>query len=207
MLFLSFFFFNNTATTEIYPLSLHDALPISFEYPTIADVILRIAYTAESDEALRSKVEQAQGTLAQYLSTAGITRVFSLRHEFADAWHKLVRIPLGTGVDITLNERHLPFFISNQTLAAGDIAILLRKPTTLADPQLDFDGNSLQSFPVESVTGLPAKGLSNVSVLGKHTLKVQNSGQIGPGTGAPPPVIDEMKLSDILLRVTFRIAA
>src|SRR5256885_12403035 len=25
---LSFFFFNDTATTEIYPLSLHDALPI-----------------------------------------------------------------------------------------------------------------------------------------------------------------------------------
>src|SRR5260221_969882 len=32
MLFL-FFFFNDTATTEIYPLSLHDALPIS---PTCA---------------------------------------------------------------------------------------------------------------------------------------------------------------------------
>src|SRR5260370_22697494 len=27
--FLSFFFFNDTATTEIYTLSLHDALPIS----------------------------------------------------------------------------------------------------------------------------------------------------------------------------------
>src|SRR5258708_35872612 len=27
-LFFSFFFFNDTATTEIYPLSLHDALPI-----------------------------------------------------------------------------------------------------------------------------------------------------------------------------------
>src|SRR2546422_768667 len=27
--FVSFFFFNDTATTEIYPLSLHDALPIS----------------------------------------------------------------------------------------------------------------------------------------------------------------------------------
>src|SRR2546430_15757388 len=126
-MYLFFFFFNDTATTEIYTLSLHDALPIydagvfeftfrderfmpfegagaisvwelslpenlrPFEYHTIADVILRIAYTAESDEALRSKVEQAQGTLAQYLSTAGITRVFSLRHEFADAWHKLVR--------------------------------------------------------------------------------------------------------------------
>src|SRR5258707_3622816 len=28
-----FFFFNDTATTEIYTLSLHDALPISFESP------------------------------------------------------------------------------------------------------------------------------------------------------------------------------
>jgi len=28
--FLFFFFFNDTATTEIYTLSLHDALPISF---------------------------------------------------------------------------------------------------------------------------------------------------------------------------------
>src|SRR3989442_2624189 len=29
LLFYSCFFFNDTATTEIYPLSLHDALPIS----------------------------------------------------------------------------------------------------------------------------------------------------------------------------------
>src|SRR2546430_10275539 len=29
-----FFFFNDTATTEIYPLSLHDALPISSAAPT-----------------------------------------------------------------------------------------------------------------------------------------------------------------------------
>src|SRR2546430_3329037 len=28
-----FFFFNDTATTEIYTLSLHDALPISFCFP------------------------------------------------------------------------------------------------------------------------------------------------------------------------------
>src|SRR2546422_11209577 len=28
-----FFFFNDTATTEIYTLSLHDALPISYDWP------------------------------------------------------------------------------------------------------------------------------------------------------------------------------
>src|SRR5256885_15499907 len=32
-LLLKFFFFNDTATTEIYTLSLHDALPISHPHP------------------------------------------------------------------------------------------------------------------------------------------------------------------------------
>src|SRR2546430_13582435 len=32
--FSVFFFFNDTATTEIYTLSLHDALPISSGYPS-----------------------------------------------------------------------------------------------------------------------------------------------------------------------------
>src|SRR5438477_4116081 len=34
---LSFFFFNDTATTEIYTLSLHDALPISPDTLRLAD--------------------------------------------------------------------------------------------------------------------------------------------------------------------------
>ena len=40
--FLSFFFFNDTATTEIYTLSLHDALPIS----------LREVLTIKSDDII-----------------------------------------------------------------------------------------------------------------------------------------------------------
>src|SRR2546426_10244189 len=35
-IFSLFFFFNDTATTEIYTLSLHDALPISAEVPLCA---------------------------------------------------------------------------------------------------------------------------------------------------------------------------
>ena len=37
----SFFFFNDTATTEIYTLSLHDALPISTA-PSLTDRILAV---------------------------------------------------------------------------------------------------------------------------------------------------------------------
>src|SRR3954470_20153255 len=36
--YLLFFFFNDTATTEIYPLSLHDALPIFLGFRRVVDV-------------------------------------------------------------------------------------------------------------------------------------------------------------------------
>src|SRR3712207_9518574 len=37
-----FFFFNDTATTEIYTLSLHDALPISLDHLQHQDVLERV---------------------------------------------------------------------------------------------------------------------------------------------------------------------
>src|SRR2546426_6970110 len=46
----SFFFFNDTATTEIYTLSLHDALPISFTPP----------HTCERPDPLPSTVSNRQ---------------------------------------------------------------------------------------------------------------------------------------------------
>src|SRR2546430_7250401 len=36
-----FFFFNDTATTEIYTLSLHDALPISYQPTAKGDLVMR----------------------------------------------------------------------------------------------------------------------------------------------------------------------
>src|SRR5436190_14921926 len=39
MFLLLLFFFNDTATTEIYTLSLHDALPISDEHELFASVV------------------------------------------------------------------------------------------------------------------------------------------------------------------------
>src|SRR2546430_7538234 len=44
LLFFLFFFFNDTATTEIYTLSLHDALPISRLTATASSPCLDIPY-------------------------------------------------------------------------------------------------------------------------------------------------------------------
>src|SRR4051794_41336567 len=53
----SFFFFNDTATTEIYTLSLHDALPISTGSSTSNSVLLDVGWapSIESSRRLRSE--------------------------------------------------------------------------------------------------------------------------------------------------------
>src|SRR3989442_4796498 len=44
MLFLCFFFFNDTATTEIYTLSLHDALPICARPSALMRVLIAFLF-------------------------------------------------------------------------------------------------------------------------------------------------------------------
>src|SRR5215813_15516986 len=56
-MFLFFFFFNDTATTEIYTLSLHDALPISRTSVTIPLASRRVwAYGSSRREIGRAHV-------------------------------------------------------------------------------------------------------------------------------------------------------
>src|SRR2546430_16784104 len=56
-----FFFFNDTATTEIYPLSLHDALPICENAASVA--------TAVSSMTLRSCAKLARSAAKDRKST------------------------------------------------------------------------------------------------------------------------------------------
>src|SRR2546430_11660243 len=53
----SFFFFNDTATTEIYTLSLHDALPISGEIELSVAVGIR---TGELEERPRRRMQHVR---------------------------------------------------------------------------------------------------------------------------------------------------
>src|SRR5258708_29830721 len=53
MEFLVFFFFNDTATTEIYTLSLHDALPISLRAGWVAEVNQALASGAGASRLVR----------------------------------------------------------------------------------------------------------------------------------------------------------
>src|SRR4028119_1606868 len=82
LLFSCFFFFNDTATTEIYTLSLHDALPISVDP---LEPINRGVY--QFNDALDRAIDRKSGS-------AGMPRpisyaVFCLKKKNArEAWHR-----------------------------------------------------------------------------------------------------------------------
>src|SRR5258708_12020744 len=88
-----FFFFNDTATTEIYTLSLHDALPIypakarallnAAGYPAVNGVRFHITMKTSTDENTRLMVAVMQ----QQLRDVGIAldiRTFEFATFFAD---------------------------------------------------------------------------------------------------------------------------
>ena len=77
LLYCTFFFFNDTATTEIYTLSLHDALPISTgEYETLGGYITakigkipqpQEKYTIDNFEILIAKADHIKIDLVKLI--------------------------------------------------------------------------------------------------------------------------------------------
>src|SRR2546427_7601474 len=60
-----FFFFNDTATTEIYTLSLHDALPICWRWPWLSPATARGAQSARPRLASRRSEEHTSELQSQ----------------------------------------------------------------------------------------------------------------------------------------------
>src|SRR3712207_8176998 len=70
-----FFFFNDTATTEIYTLSLHDALPISMATKPLRSTGMAMAITCS---AIRSKRSSSLAQEASSNFAPSATRSFTL---------------------------------------------------------------------------------------------------------------------------------
>jgi hypothetical protein len=113
-----------------------------FDYGTISDVVLRISYTAEYDETLRTSVDVALGgaanSLGQRLQSEGLPLLLSLRRDLPAAWRKFVTMPAGTDVEVTIDERHLPVIIAGWL---GGRA--LRDTNPAKKPKISFETKSI----------------------------------------------------------------
>lgn len=99
-----------------------------FDYNTISDVIIHISYTAKDDGVFKIAVEnQIVDTLKDFAATVGLFRLFSLKHEFPNAFHKLLN-PSGavqtTEFDVT--KQHFPYFLADEEKLISGVTVYLK---------------------------------------------------------------------------------
>ncbi len=94
--------------------------PCQFEYDTISDVILHIRYTArEGGELLRRRAMANLQTRIQAAEAAGSIRLFSIRHDFPNAWAKFKQSSTDPETELAsltleLRPEHYPFWAQGQ---------------------------------------------------------------------------------------------
>jgi Tc toxin complex TcA C-terminal TcB-binding domain len=191
-------------------------LPASFrqfDYQTINDVILGIAYTAEEDGVLRQTVEQlaadVEGSILNLLSNEPLGRLFSLRQDFSTAYSRLLHSPPGTPVTIEITDKYFPAFLGGRELDVTSATLVVRPvaDATVGGLTLKLDGANQTGFAAGAELGdLPSKDVSSVlsaGIVGEHTIEVVAAGDLAPE--APEPgddsALDDDKLADILLYV------
>ncbi|MEM6830336.1 MAG: hypothetical protein AAF551_07450, partial [Bacteroidota bacterium] len=166
--------FEGAGAISRWRLELPDAFR-QFDYDTISDVIMHLSYTScEGGQTLKSA---AQEHLETYVSDAeelsqeqGLFRMFSLKHEFPNEWHRLLQELDGEAPYLfrlgNLEER-LPFFANSKQVSAltvdsfrlfsstGDVSVNFRRVD--APEQLDEAGNLL---PAPISNGIATSGLT-----------------------------------------------
>lgn len=81
-----------------------------FDYNTISDVIFHVSYTAEFDGTFKDAVETSLKTVLNSLNGIGLSRVFSMRHDFPLELNKLNTAGNSADVIFELSKAHFPYF-------------------------------------------------------------------------------------------------
>ncbi len=186
-----------------------------FDYGTISDVGMTISYTARYDGVLRDAIEDPAGAggLIASLAQTPLKRAFSLSRDFPAAFERLLGSPAGTPVDVTIDDRHLPLFVSDLqvTLASAELVLEITDGPVGAFA-VDLNGTTVDGFPEipdprpagAPVGGLPAKRAEAAlagGILGEHTLSISAFGGLAAAGGAAG--IDRARLRDIILLVSY----
>ena len=112
-----------------------------FDYNTISDVILHVRYTArEGGATLQDEVEKeltdALNAMALDETESGLDRLFSLRHDFPNEWHRLLYPPGASDVQavtLPLVAERFPFAFQGQGITVDHIEIFIKVTPVFRD--------------------------------------------------------------------------
>ncbi len=189
-----------------------------FDYGTINDVVLRLAYTAKSDGAFRDAIEAqnaaVEGTILNALSNAPLPRVVSLRNEFSNTLNRLLHSPTDTDAKLILTAAHLPYFLNGRDVTVSSAKLVLRTNIegNLGAVVFDVNGQATGAFTADpTVGGLPSVNVTAAfagGLLAEHTIQLTNAGNLAPENPVPgdPSALDQSKLLDVALVLELTVA-
>jgi len=106
----------------------------SFDYNTISDVIFHVSYTAEYDGVFKDSVENSLKAVLNILHGQGLSRIFSLRHDFPNDWYKLNNANDAADLVLELRREHFPYFANVDAIkSVGAKVFILNKDNVLAE--------------------------------------------------------------------------
>jgi len=187
-----------------------------FDYNTINDVIIHVSYTAEYDGLLKDKVEEqnaaVEGTIANTLKNNSLHRVFSMRQEFSNDFHRLINSPVDQDLALSIESKHFQIFYNGRTIKIQNSKMLLVVPEgqTIAGVKLKVNGDTIEGFTQDANMSLVfEKDLGNSlgnNLLTDHTVSVEASGDLAPpAAGGITPAFDREKIQDILVVVEYTV--
>ncbi len=199
-----------------------------FDYESISDVVLRISYTALSDDNLRAMVEgqlaDVTRSVATQLAGMDLQSVVSLRHDLPDVFARLARTPAGTNLPFTIDAQRLPWFLNKRGTTLTSLHVILRTEsrTQLPTMTLSLDGGPVGAFAADArgmVSGNAAVRRYNLFASGDlgpalaswfdqaHTIALTSVGNLKPNpANATNAIVDTSQLLDILFEARYRLA-
>jgi len=206
----------------------------AFDYSTISDVIVHLSYTAAYDEKLKDNREEKTAGIISEIKKQTLTRVFSLRHDFPDVFHRLTTSARDTRVNFSIEPRHFLFFLMDRpfkashanlrilstlssvegaTLAIGQKVassetVAFRSVTAAKPATNESHGQGVSAFDLGDVLQNLATPMGIAPTLhGDYVIKLVSPGLLAhnpPGSGIG--AINGTKLHDILLEIEYSLA-
>lgn len=131
----------------------------SFDYTSIADVIFQVSYVAKDDGAFKEAVElNIETAITDHAAANGLYRLFSLRGEFPDAFHRLLNTnATPQKEDLVITKQHFPYVFADKdlSLVSGTIYLKQVKGSTITTGGLSI---KLNSFTASAWADFPNDG-------------------------------------------------
>lgn len=118
----------------------------AFDVDTVSDLILQFRYTAR--EGGKAMADMAMVDVRNSMKNGN--RLFSLKHEFPDEWHKCLNTPVPNTdqiLQMNLKPDHFPYLISNSNFEITNIALFVDSGlASIPELSLTSPGNTTNQY-------------------------------------------------------------